>query len=207
MTLLSGEASGPGFGMLRSRIMPRPTVWTITSPTGRVHRFPTRSAARSYSRAHGGSKAGYHSGEYLARIEPKLAAGMSRAEARGHPPGGARHLRRHKTKTGQIVREQWVVGEERGPEVTLDQALSRLQAFRRAHPNVETVGVALHGRPYHDRLLSRWIGFLWSIDDLINRVELGIRQGLVFCMEIQWTNRPLWESIDVFSVYEPGPAA
>ena len=185
-------------------------AWTVTGPNGRVRRFATRSLGREYARARGGRKAGYTTGEYQLRVPPKVAAGIPRDVARGHRKGNAVIIPRHRTRGGAVVRKQWTIGAAgSGEEVTLAQALKRLRAFKRANPDLDVVGLAIHGKPYRFRDMDKeaWLGGLMDIRDLEDRITLALEGGATLANEIQWVgDMPLWQSIDEITFYRPGEA-
>lgn len=179
--------------------------------------FPSRATARAYRREHGirGTE------EYAARIEPKIAAGLPRAIARGHKPGGARKTPRHRTRGGAVVRPQSTIGraglrvDELGREVgpgegseyavTVRDARRRLKAWRRDHPKLREVGVALHGRPYKERKgQTRWTGYLQNLDDLEAQLDAAAEDGIENLADVTGLgDRAAWDSIDELAFYVP----
>lgn len=121
--------------------------WTVTGPEGQEKAFPTRAQARAFVRENPGWRS---TGEYKSRIERGLARGLTRAEARGHPPKGIsyvpeRHVRTIRVPAGVEG------GRTRTPrEQTVGDLLAGIRRFRQAFPGVKRINLALHGKPYRD---------------------------------------------------------
>lgn len=186
-------------------------VWYVADTSGQVlARFATRAESRAYAREHGIRG----SAEYRARVAPKLAAGISLPQARGHPPGGARITPRRRTRHGAVVRKQWTVGaagleiDGEARRVTVKEALRRLRAFRRANPGLTVIGTALHGKPYKERKqTTRWTGWLQEADDLEATLVDASADGVEYLADVTGlADRAAWESIDELAFYVPGDA-
>lgn len=178
--------------------------WAVENAEGLVvETFATRTAARAYAREHGLRGRA----EYRARIEPKLRAGASLAQARGHPPGSARHVAKHRTRAGNVVREQYTIGLAgmEGRDISVREARRRLRAFRRANPDLAEVGVGLHGKPYKQRKeTKRWTGFVQNLDDLEQQLENADEDGIELLADVTGlADRAAWESIDELTLYRP----
>lgn len=182
------------------------TQWYVVGPTGRVERFRSRGASRAYQRAHGGTKAGYTSGEYHLRVAPKVRRGIPRSVARGHAKGNAVVIPKHRTRSGATVRKQWTIGTEGGEEMSLDRLRRRLVAFQLANPDLKVVSVAIHGVPYRDRASQpRWAGGVVSIEALDELVTKAEEAGMTEARDVAFFNRPLWDHIDEIALARPGP--
>lgn len=183
--------------------------WPVVDASGLVvETFGSRADARAYAKAHGLRG----TAEYRARVAPKVATGLTLSQARGHPPGGARHTVAHRfrgRKHGTVVREQWTIGlaSENGEEytVTVRQALRRLAAFRRANPDLDIVGVALHGKPYKARPgVVRWTGFVQTLDDFEAQLTDALDDGIEDLADVHGlADFASWASIDELTLYRP----
>lgn len=182
------------------------TQWYVVMPTGGVQRFGSRREARAYSRAQGGKRAGYTSGEYHLRVGPKVRRGIPRSVARGHAKGNAVVIPKHRTRSGAVVRQQWTIGAEGTGELTIARFRARLAAFRTANPDLSVVAVAIHGVPYRQGdKQPRWAGGVSTIAALDEALRDAEEAGYTEARDVQLFNRPLWDSIDEVSFARPGP--